>query len=172
MLTWIGFAIILLFIVLRASDIYGDPDHWKTQKNTFFTFLSFINTRKYPPSLLYMCMTIGPAILFLAWVGNVRNRLTKFITVYGRVPFFYYILHFFLIHFISAICFLARGHSIADGMKESPNPIGPKFTTPGEGYSLGMVYLIWILVVVALYPVCKWYADYKLKHRKWWLSYL
>jgi hypothetical protein len=121
---------------------------------------------------LYMCMTIGPAILFLAWVGNAKNRLTKFITVYGRVPFFYYILHFFLIHFISAIFFLARGHSIADGMKDSPLPIAPKFTLPGEGYSLGMVYLIWILIVLALYPVCKWYSDYKLTHKKWWLSYL
>src|SRR5688572_19853640 len=97
MLTWIGLSVILLFIILRATNEYGDPSDWAQQKNTMFTFLSFLNTHKYPPSLLYMSMTIGPAILFLAWVGNVKTWLTRVITVYGRVPFLYYILHFFLL---------------------------------------------------------------------------
>ena len=172
LLTWIGVAIILFFIALRATEVYGDPIDWAPQKNTLFTIFSFINTQKYPPSLLYMCMTIGPAILFLAWVRNVRTSLAKFITVYGRVPFFYYILHFFLIHLVSAICYLARGHSVEEGLADSPNLIAPKFVAPGEGYSLGVVYVIWILIVLFLYPFCKWYSDYKLTHRKWWLSYL
>lgn len=172
LLTWIGLAVILLFIVLRATNGYGDPDHWSKQKNVLFTILSFINTHKYPPSLLYMCMTIGPAILFVAWVGNIKNRLTKIITVYGRVPFFFYVLHFFLLHTISMICFLARGHSFAEGLKDNPNTL-TKFVNPGEGYSLGIVYMVWILVVIALYPLCKWFADYKQNHRdKKWLSYL
>ena len=167
----IGSGIILFFVALRATNVYGDPDHWSTQKNSLFTFLSFMNVHKYPPSLLYMCATIGPAILFLAFAGNIKNRLTRFITVYGRVPFLYYILHFFLIHFVSAIFYLARGHSFAEGIKPRPGLL-PLFTAAGEGYSLFIVYIIWICVVLSLYPICKWFSDYKRTHKNWWLSYL
>src|ERR1051326_8381155 len=90
MLIGLGFGIILFFAILRATNSYGDPGHWASQKNALFTFFSFINVQKYPPSLLFMCATIGPAILFLAFAGNVKNRFTRFVTVYGRVPFFYY----------------------------------------------------------------------------------
>jgi uncharacterized membrane protein len=130
-----------------------------------------MDVRKYPPSLLYMCATIGPALLFLAF-ANTKKRLTKFITVYGRVPFLYYVLHFFLIHFLSAIFFLARGHSFADGLKDQPGVV-PKFIAMGEGYSLWVVYGVWIFVVLSLYPICKWFSDYKQAHKeKKWLSYL
>jgi len=123
--------------------------------------------------LLYQCATIGPAVLFLAFVGNAKNRVTKFITVYGRVPFFYYILHFFWIHFLSAIFFFTRGHSFAEGIHHNVQGFQPNFVIPGEGYSLWVVYIIWIGVVLSLYPLCKWFSDYKLKHRQvWWLSYL
>ena len=94
-ITGIGLGLIIVFIILRFTNVYGDPNNWSTQKTTLHTFFSFISTHKYPPSLLFICMTIGPALLFLAWSGNVRNRLSKIITVYGRVPFLYYILHFF-----------------------------------------------------------------------------
>jgi uncharacterized membrane protein len=172
MLLWLGLGILILFIIVRATNKYGDPDLWSTQKNNLFTFLSFMNLHKYPPSLLYMCATIGIGILFLAFFGNVKNGLTRFITVYGRVPFLYYILHFYLIHFVAAILYLARGHSFADGLKPRPNLI-PQFLAAGEGYSLFAVYIIWICVVLSLYPVCKWFSDYKQQHReKWWLSYL
>ena len=173
MLTWLGLGIILLFAILRYTNNYGDPGKWSTQKNGLYTFLSFMNVQKYPPSLLYMCATIGPAILFLAFFGKVRNGLTKFITVYGRVPFFYYILHFFLIHFVSAIFFLLRGHSFREGLQPHTQGILPQFMVPGEGVSLFWVYVIWMCVVLSLYPACKWFSDYKMKHReKWWLSYL
>lgn len=172
MLLWLGLGVLVFFILLRATNKYGDPDPWSTQKNNLFTFLSFMNLHKYPPSLLYMCATIGIGLLFLAFVGNVKNGLTRFITVYGRVPFLYYILHFFLIHLVTAICYLLRGHSFAEGLKPRPNLI-PQFMAPGEGYSLFMVYVIWICIVLSLYPVCKWFSGYKQKHReKWWLSYL
>ena len=169
-----GAVIIVLFIALRASNLYGDPDPWSTQKNGVFTVLSFLNTHKYPPSLLYMCMTIGPALLFLAFFSNVRNRVAGIISVYGRVPFFYYILHFYLIHLLCMILFLARGHSIADGMHYLPGGgFQPFFTIRGEGYSLSIVYVIWLAVVVSLYPLCKWYDRYKSEHRdNKWLSYL
>lgn len=170
MLLWLGFGVIAFFIVLRYINKYGDPDHWSTQKNAVFTFLSFMNVHKYPPSLLYMCATVGTGILFLAFAGHKKNGFTRFITVYGRVPFLYYVLHFFLIHLIASICYLARGHSFAEGMKPAN---GPQFIAPGEGYSLFVVYIIWICVVLSLYPICKWFSDYKQKHReKWWLSYL
>lgn len=170
-LTWLGICIIIFFIVLRAINIYGNPEHWSTQKNILYTFLSFINTHKYPPSLLYMCMTIGPAILFLACFADAKSRLSKFIIVYGRVPFFFYVIHFFLLHLIAMASFLARGHSFAEGLNISAFMV-PKFIIPGEGSSLGVVYLIWIAVVIALYPVCKWFSDYKQTHKNWWLSYL
>jgi uncharacterized membrane protein len=166
-----GAAIILFFIILRAWNVYGNPEHWSTQKNTFYTFLSFINTHKYPPSLLYMCMTIGPALLFLAWAGNKKNRLTRIITVYGRVPFFYYVLHFFLIHIIATMFYMARGHSLAEP-RHTDSLLVPNFVVPGEGVPLWAVYLLWLMIVAMLYPVCKWFSEYKQTHKAWWLSYL
>lgn len=173
-LTWLGLGVIFFFIALRATNLYGDAFHWSTQKNLLYTVFSFINTVKYPPSLLYMCMTIGPAILFIAWWGNVKNGVTKFITVYGRVPFFYYVLHFTLIHILSTIAFFTRGHSVAQGIhsiNEGANaPFN--FVIAGEGYSLWVVYAVWIFVFVSLYPLCKWFSEYKQTHKQWWLSYL
>jgi uncharacterized membrane protein len=175
----LGLGIILFFVILRWWDVYGNPRHmgfggkWSTQKDGLFTFLSFMDVAKYPPSLLFMCATIGPAILFLAFTGHVKNWFTKFITVYGRVPFFFYILHFFWIHILSAIFFFARGHSWSEGVHENVEGFLPNFVNAGEGYSLGIVYLMWIFVVVSLYPLCKWFSEYKQRHRdKWWLSYL
>ncbi len=166
-----GLSAIALFILVRFINIYGDPLSWSAQKNKFYTFLSFINTNKYPPSLLYMCMTIGPALLLMAWWDNIQNAFTRVISVYGRVPFFYYILHFFTIHFFSAIVFFIRGHSFAEGAN---NPaLFINFIKAGEGFSLGMVYIIWLAIVIILYPLCKWYDKYKTSHReKWWLGYL
>jgi len=173
LLIWLGVGVILFFAILRYTNDYGNPFKWSTQKNGLYTFLSFMNVQKYPPSLLYMCATIGPAILFLAFFGKARNGLTRFITVYGRVPFFYYILHFFLIHIVSAIFFLLRGHSFAEGLQPHTQGLLPQFMVAGEGVSLFWVYVIWICIVVSLYPLCKWFSDYKMKHKeKWWLSYL
>src|ERR1700730_5997848 len=112
----LGFAVIIFFILLRATNIYGDPDHWSVQRTTLYTILSFINTHKYPPSLLYMCMTIGPALIFLTLMEPVHSRITRVMTVYGRVPFFYYLIHFYLIHTISMILFFTRGHSFQEGL--------------------------------------------------------
>lgn len=171
-LLWIGAGALLLFVLLRAVGIYGDPLAWSQQKNGLRSFLSFMNVQKYPPSLLFMCATIGPALIFLALIKNTPGRMAKIISIYGRVPFFYYILHFYLLHTIAVIVYLSRGNSFAKGLEGLPNfPF--KFVTPGEGFSLGIVYLVWIGVVIALYPLCKWYDGYKTRHKeKWWLSYL
>jgi len=106
-----GTGALLLFIVLRVIDKYGDPGHWMQQKNMLYSFLDFMDVQKYPPSLLYMCATIGVALLFLALVKNTNSRLAKIISVYGRVPFFYYILHFYLLNILHVIVYLAKGHS-------------------------------------------------------------
>ena len=173
MLLWLGLAILAFFVVMRFINEYGEAAKWSAQKDSVFSFLSFMNLTKYPPSLLYMCATIGIGILFLAFFANARNGLTRFITVYGRVPFLYYVLHFFLIHLVSALFFLLRGHSIDEGLHPAKDEALPKFVAAGEGYSLFWVYIIWIGIVLSLYPVCRWFSNYKQKHKeKWWLSYL
>ena len=165
-----GLATIALFIFLRFINVYGDPFQWSKQSTGFRTFLSFINSSKYPPSLFFMAMTIGPALLLLAWWDNIQNAFTRIVSVYGRVPFFYFVVHFFLLHTIIMIFYFSKGHTFAETMTD---PGIAKFVTRGEGFSLTIVYVIWLSVVIALYPVCKWYDNYKTKHKeKKWLSYL
>jgi uncharacterized membrane protein len=166
-----GISLILLFIVLRYFNVYGDPHPWSVQHNGTSTFLSFLNVHKYPPSLLFFCITLGPALLFLAFFETTNTRLTRIISVYGKVPFFYYVLHFYIIHSLCMILFFTRGHTLAEGM-QSVFGIPFNFLIPGEGYSIGIVYLIWALIVLALYPLCKWFSDLKRKSGRWWMSYL
>ena len=169
----LGVGLIALFIILRGINVYGDPDPWSSQPRPFYTFLSFLKLHKYPPSLLYMCMTIGPLLILLAYTEKMENGFTRMLGVFGRVAFFYYILHIYLIHFLSAVSFLAHGHSFEEGTRFQPNSPPFYFVMPGEGYPLLIVLGIWLLVVLILYPVCKWYDGYKMNHKeKWWLSYL
>lgn len=132
------------------------------------SLMDFLNVQKYPPSLLYMCYTIGPGLLFLALTEKVDNALSRIITVYGKVPFFYYILHFYILHFVNVIVYVLKGHSLAQGYASSPF----KFLLGNEGFDLAGVYLVWISVVIFLYPLCKWFAGIKQRHNHWWLSYL
>ena len=167
-----GIGLIVLFVIIRFTNDYGDPADWAAQKNSFYTFLSFLNINKYPPSLLYMCITIGPALLFLAMIEKTKNGFTNFLSIYGRVAFFYYILHIYLVHLLSAIGFFIRGHSLEEASKTG-NVFPFYFLTPGEGYNLAVVYGVWLMVIIILYPLCKWYDQYKTNHKeKWWLSYL
>ena len=169
----IGTVLVLLFIILRFTNLYGDPLPWTSQpRGAVFTFLSFLNLNKYPPSFLFLCMTIGPGILFLALIENIQNRFTKIMNVYGRVPMLYYMLHFYLIHIIVVIVFYAQGFDSKDIWPTGGLPF--LFKPNGLGFGLPGVYAIWILVVVILYPICKKYDRYKTVHskEKWWLSYL
>jgi uncharacterized membrane protein len=168
----IGLSLMALFILVRFTNVYGDPRDWAAQPNWFYTVLSFINVTKYPPSLLFLCMTIGPALLLLAYTENIKNKLSDALVVFGRTAFFYYILHIYVIHIAAAVCFFARGHTFADAAN-----VGQQFpfmfVAPGEGYGLPVVYLVWALVVIGLYPLCRRYDQYKTLHKeKWWLSYL
>lgn len=168
----LGVAVILFFVILRFANVYGNPELWSVQKTGWFTVLSFINVHKYPPSLLYMCMTIGPALLLLSIFDKMQNGFTEKVRIYGRVPFFYYVLHLYLIHVISGIVYLSHGHTIAQAMTVGTG-VPFYFLAANDGYSLLVVYLVWIFVVIALYPLCRWFNNYKTNHReKWWLGYL
>ncbi len=163
----IGLQAMVVFFVLRWMNVYGDLVPWSAQKNTTATIFSFFNVSKYPPSLLYCCITIGPALLVLAALEKIKAGWTNFVVIYGRVPMFYYLLHFFLIHLLCTIAFFASGYNMSqatDGMF--------LFRPNNFGYSLPVVYLIWVGVVVALYPLCKRYSVYKATHKYWWLPYL
>ncbi len=159
-----GASVTVLFIVLRFARGYGDPGGWDTK-----SIFSFLNTTKYPPSLQYCCMTLGPALLLMVVLENVRSRWSDIVSVYGKVPFFYYILHFYLIHSLTAIVFFATGHSTSEIVSAD----SPFFFRPANfGYDLWTVYGIWILVVAALYFPCRWFYRYKMTHKQWWLKYL
>ncbi|RPD50789.1 DUF1624 domain-containing protein [Paracnuella aquatica] len=170
-LAGLGAGAVLLFILLRATNAYGDPLPWAPQANGLRTALSFVNTQKYPPSLLFTCMTLGPALLLLALADGWRNAFTRITTVFGRVPFFYYILHFYILHGIAAMIFLAKGGTIAEGLKGAEG-VPFKFVVPGVGLHLWQVYLTWLAVVALLYPLCLWYGNLKKRKDWWWLSYL
>ncbi|MGI8582449.1 MAG: DUF1624 domain-containing protein [Chitinophagaceae bacterium] len=167
LLLLIGSGVIILFVILRIINIYGDQNIWSSQKSNFFTFLSFLDVTKYPPSLLYSLITLGPAIIFLAFAEKPLNNFTRFISIYGRVPMFYYLIHIYLIHLLAMLAAQLTGF----GWRTMIADIFPQ--VKGYGFSLLVVYLVWVGVILVLYPLCKWYDKYKTMHKeKWWLSYL
>jgi hypothetical protein len=159
------------FVILRGINIYGDPLLWSTQRSAAFTVLSFLNTTKYPPSLLYLLMTLGPALVFLWAVDAGTPRWLRPAFTIGKVPMFYYLLHIPLIHLLAiAVCYARYGQT--HWMFESPG-LGefPITKPPGWGYSLPIIYVVWILVVLMLYPLCRWFAGLKQRRSDNWLSY-
>jgi uncharacterized membrane protein len=167
-----GSSALVLFIILRAGNFYGDAAHWSTQSTSAFSILSFLNTSKYPPSLLYLLMTLGPALLFLALAERTRGKMVNVVSIFGRVPLFYYVVHIYFIHLLAIPAIgMSPGFSWTDMIFHEPLWFTEKLK--GYGFSLGIVYLVWIFVVVSLYPLCRWYHNYKMdhKHNKW-LSYL
>lgn len=166
-----GVGLTLAFFVLRTINIYGDPARWTVQSTAMRTALSFLNTIKYPPSLLFLSMTLGPALLFLWAVDPGTPRLLRPALLFGKVPLFYFLLHLPLIHLLAvAACYTLYGN--ASPMFTSPD-VGnfPITKPPGWGFSLLAIYAIWILVVVSLYPLCRWFAGLKQRRSDWWLSY-
>jgi uncharacterized membrane protein len=164
----LGFGLIGGFIVLRALNIYGDPHPWAVQDTIIKTVLSFINTTKYPPSLLYLMMTLGPAIAALPLLERWHGRFADFLTVYGRVPMFYYVVHIFLIHSLALVAGMLTVGDI--GFMFSKHGFGRYPAT--YGFDLGEVYLVWVFVVLVLYIPCRWFMGVKRRNRSVWLSYL
>lgn len=169
-LIWGGAATMAAFVVLRGINIYGDPHPWSLQSAPMFTFLSFINTAKYPPSLDFLCMTLGPTLLALAWFERIRpTAATRPLVTFGRVPLFFYLLHYPLAHGLTIIASLLAHKPVAFLMasyvSDAPVP-------PNAGFGLGATYLLWLAAILLLFPTCQWYAGFKQSHRSRWLSYL
>jgi uncharacterized membrane protein len=156
----LGLACTVSFVLLRAVNLYGDPTPWGRQTSPLFTFLSFLGTTKYPPSLLFLLMTLGPAIAALAWFDRASGPLRRFLITFGRVPLFFYVVHIYVVH----LAVLTVGPALL---------FNPDGSLP-EGYGLGLptVYGVWALAVLALYPPCRWFADFKRRRQPGWLSYL
>jgi len=170
-LLYLGLSSIILFIVIRYINVYGDLLPWAVQKNNLYTFLSFINTTKYPPSLVYILMTIGPSLLFLRAIEGIKNKLTDSLVVIGRVPFFYYIIHLYIIHVIGIIGLMIQGIDWKEFIL-TPQRFNSGYLS-AYGFDLWVTYAVWIVVVLLLYPICKRYMIYKANNKdKWWLSYL
>jgi Predicted membrane protein len=167
----LGVGALGLFVILRLDNWYGDAAHWSVQKNAVFSLLSFLNVTKYPPSLLYLLITLGPALILLATMEKPLNSLTRKIVTFGRVPMFYYLAHILLIHILAALAALITGHSGMGILNGAVNSI-PELK--GYGFGLATVYVVWIAIVLLLYPLCKWFEGYKRRHQSeyWWLSYL
>lgn len=166
----IALSALILFAVIRMLNIYGDPVEWSQQKDALYSFLSFMNVTKYPPSLLFCLVTLGIMFLMLAWSEGKNNKLVSVVSVYGKAPLFYFLVHFFVIHFILLIILRMQGVGWSQ-MEFAGGTFGrPKGIT--TGLPLSQVYLIWIAVVAGLYYPCKMYGKYKERHNYRWLKFL
>jgi hypothetical protein len=154
------------FVLLRAADVYGDPNPWQIQNGPLRTIIDFLNVTKYPPSLLFLLMTLGPAAMLCATANRVPGTLKRPLVVFGRAPFAFYVAHLYFIHGLAVVFGVVEGFDARQFLTYS-------FFFP-EGYGIGLpgVYAVWVLAVAALYPFSKWVASVKARRRDWWLSYL
>ena len=155
----IGVALVIAFVLMRASNVYGDPQPWHTVR-------SFLATTKYPPSLLYILMTLGPAAIVCAFAERLRGPIRDVLVTFGRAPLAFYVAHLYLIHALTIPLGIAQGFSAQQFLTSY------RFFPKGFGLGLPGVYVVWILVVVALYPLCRWVTALKARRRDWWLSYV
>jgi|RhiMethySRZTD1v2_1073278.scaffolds.fasta_scaffold256269_2 uncharacterized membrane protein len=163
---YLGAGSLTLFVLLRATNVYGDPIDWTLQSTTVRTLLSFVDVHKYPPSLQYVLLTLGAALLSLAALESVRGKFAEVLRTFGRVPLFFYVLHVALAHLAAGIVGLATGFGTA-------LLSGDFMQVPQQwGFGLPVVYLAWLLVIATLYPACRWFAAVKRRRDDWWLSYL
>jgi uncharacterized membrane protein len=162
----LGLGMCAAFVLLRLVNGYGEPRPWSPQANAWFTVLSFLDVTKYPPSLAYVLMTLGPALLLLAWFERLRGPLVDAIETFGRVPLFAYVLHLMLVHLAAGLTALALG----TGSVVLTHIF--LFYPDDWGFGLGVVYLVWLVVLTLMVPLCRWFAAVKRRRTDWWLSYL
>lgn len=162
-----GLAMSLAFIVLRAINAYGDPHPWVAGDGLARTAMNFLNTNKYPPSLDYVLMTLGPAAIFCAWAETLRGRVSAALVTLGRVPFAFYVAHLYLIHLLAMLLGMLQGY-------DAGRFITPFFFFPKDGYGVPLagVYAGWVMVLAILYPFCRWVAQVKARRKDGWLSYV
>ena len=170
-LCWqVGLGATALFLVLRGLNLYGDPNPWSAS-DRMPGWLSFLNTNKYPASLLFLLMTLGPTIALIPTAEKARGAVAQWITVFGRVPFFYYMLHIPLIHILALIVSKVRLGTVSPWLFTN-HPMGNPPAPDGYTWSLGLLYLVWAVAIALLYLACRWYADLKARRQDWWLKYL
>jgi uncharacterized membrane protein len=167
----VGLAMTAAFLVLRAIDVYGDPNHWQSQPSGLVaTVIDFLNTTKYPPSLQFLLMTLGPAAVLCSFAdrinGGFLGRIKDVLVMFGRVPFAFYIAHFLLIHVMSVVL------GVLQGFKAGQLCTAFIFYPKGYGVPLWGVYAVWAVLITMLFPFCRWVAGVKARRRDWWLSYL
>jgi uncharacterized membrane protein len=170
---WLGLGALALFVALRLVNVYGDPRPFQHFRNAQQTAMSFLNVTKYPPSLEFVCVTLGVLLVLFALADSLLEQrrvlpALHVVEIYGRVPFFYYVVHFYTVHLLSLFALMFALHTI------HVNPPIPIFNPPPSSAAFGLpvVYLIWACVVAALYLPCRWFAGVKARRRDWWLSYL
>jgi uncharacterized membrane protein len=170
-LNYIGFSSLFLFFILRTFNIYGNPEKWQMLGSSSKSIMSFFNVEKYPPSLDYLLITLGGAMVFLANSEKFKGKIVDFFSTFGRVPFFFYILHIYVIHFIAVFVAGFTGFGWKAMFLNGWVDMQPNLK--GFGFNLLLVYVIWAGIIGITYPICKWYDTYKKNHRdKWWLSYI
>ena len=164
----VGFAVTVGFVLLRATNLYGDPAPWTVQDGFLPTLLSFINCEKYPPSLLYLAMTIGPGLILLGLFKNASSGLARVVVAIGRVPFLFYVAHIVLLHVMAVAVAHVTVGDIGWLFRHMP-----AFNKPEDyGLTLPAVYALWIVALALLYPMCRWFGALKQRRKDWWLSYL
>lgn len=163
----LGLSLITAFVVLRATNVYGDPQPWSVRPEPGFTALSFLNCQKYPPSLLFLLMTLGPALVVLALFDRGLGRAGRPLETIGRVPLFFYVLQWYVIHILAIIVAAALHEPYAWLIGKGPFGAPPEY-----GHSLPFVYVMWVICVLLLYPPCAWFAGVRQRRRSVWLSYL
>jgi uncharacterized membrane protein len=165
LLAW-GAAATVAFVLIRAIDIYGEPNPWQIQASVLATLIDFLNVTKYPPSLLFLLMTLGPAAMLCAVADRLPDPIKRPLIVFGRAPFAFYVAHLYLVHTLAVAFGVMQGFQASQFMTYS------FFFPKGYGVGLAGTYAVWMLVVTTLYPLCRWVAAVKDRRRDWWLSYL
>jgi uncharacterized membrane protein len=166
-----GLGSIILFLFLRSVHFYGEPLDWQRQGSSIFTLMAFLNTTKYPPSLQFLLMTMGPALIFLALMEHVNMRLKNPLVVFGKVPFFFYVIHIYLIHALAMLALVYSGRDWKEYILSAQSLMSGRLSN--FGFELGIVYAVWAAILLVLYPLCRWYQQVREKRpTRWWLRYL
>ena len=170
MLFQIAITALALFCMLRALNAYGDPAHWRTYPSAAATAMSFFKVSKYPPSLLYVLITLGVSLLCMLALQRLRGLLAQVLLAYGRTPLFTYVLHIYVVHGASLVVAMLAGYPASSHANFLADPF--RLYQAGFGFNLLVVYVVWLAILVALYPASRWFAEVKRRRREWWLSYL
>lgn len=166
-----GVAMTFLFILLRSFNLYGEPLAWQRQDSVIFTLMSILNTTKYPPSLQFLLMTMGPALISLALLERISVSGKNPLVVFGKVPFFFYVIHIFLIHALATLALVYAGRDWKEYILSAQGIMSGRLSN--FGFGLGTVFAVWLAVILGLYPLCRWYQQVRSNHpTKWWLKYL